>query len=404
MALRYIYNAILIVAFALFLEAAYRAGLYLKYPERFTALRQDSYSIADRSMWHYDSRYGYDYVPSVVIDTSTISNGQVVGCSTSMPVNAQGNIGPAVPDYDSADLKIALFGNSFTATATDDGTTWPSILQDKLEQATGKKVRVLNLARDGYSVMSMFDAAAVKIAAVKPNLVIFAFQSGDLHDARTWRTVIGTGDDVRLVTTPENSATPPDSDATDIELLAPSATRAWCNSMRQKPNPADPILRQMEAKSALLGRVKVRADVFDLKHSYLFDRIVRGSSFASQWAMLGPGTNPLLTITDYRNDPQFMRSAEAVKTSGVRFLMIHLPRGSDLSEHHEFLQLAGTQQLLQSLEAAMSQPVIRMTPYLDVAPEDAMKMCLSPSNCHPTRFGMDVYASAVDKIVLERLK
>jgi hypothetical protein len=31
-------------------------------------------------------------------------------------------------------------------------------------------------------------------------------------------------------------------------------------------------------------------------------------------------------------------------------------------------------------------------------------MCISPSNCHPTRFGMEVYGSAVRKIVLERIK
>ena len=404
MIVRFLRNVCFVIAGALLLEAAYRAGLYLKYPERFAAFRLDSFTIFDRPMWRYDSRFGYDYVPSVVVDASEISNGQVVGCSTSTPVNAQGNIGPAVPDYDTADLKIALFGDSFSASATADGVTWPSVLQDKLEQSTGKKVRVLNLARDGYGVMSMFDAAAAKVVEVKPDLVIFAFQSGDLHDARTWRTVMGSGDDVRLVTTPENSPNPPDADATDIELLAPSATPEWCESMRQRPNAADPILRQMMEKSALLTRVKVRADIFDLRHSYLFDRLFRGDSFASQWAMLGPGTNPLLTVSDYGLDPQFVRSAHGVMASGIPYLMIHLPRGSDLAEHHEFLRLAGTDTLLKSVEAVTNQPVVRMSPYLDVSADDAMKMCISPSNCHPTRFGMEVYGSAVRKIVLEHMK
>jgi len=402
--IRFIRVACYLIAGFLFLEAIYRGGLYLKYPERFATSRLDSFSIFDRSMWHYDSRFGYDYVPSVVVDASDISHGQVVGCSTSTPVNAQGNIGPGVPDYAAADLKIALFGDSFSASATADGVTWPSVLQDKIEQSTGKKVRVLNLARDGYGLMSMFDAAAAKIPDVKPHLVIIAFQSGDLHDARTWRTVTGSGDDVRLVTTPENSPSPSDANATDIELLAPSATREWCESMRQRPNSADPVLLQMMAKSALLTRAKVRADVFDWKSSYLFDRLFRGDSFASQWAMLGPGTNPLLTISDYNLDPQFVRSAHAVMTSGVPYLMIHIPRGSDLAEHHEFLRLAGTDTLLKSVEAVTGQPVVRMTPYLDISADDAMKMCISPSNCHPTRFGMEVYGSAVRKIVLERIK
>jgi hypothetical protein len=392
-----------LIAGLLFLEIAFRAVLFVVHPERFASLRLNDYSVFDRSMWRYDQRFGYDYVPSVIVNASNISNGQVVGCSTSTPVNAQGNIGPAVPDYDTADLKIALFGDSFSATAVD-GVTWPSVLQDKLEQATGKKVRVLNLARDGYGVMSMFDGAAVKIPEFKPDLVIFAFQSGDLHDARTWRTVMGTGDDVRLVTTPENSPNPPDADATDIELLAPSATHEWCEAMRQRRNQDDPVLRQILAKAPLLSRARVRADIFDLTSSYLFDRLVRRDSFASQWGKLGPGTNPLLKITDYHLDSGFMRSAQAVMASGVPYLMVHLPTGSDLSEHHEFLQMPGTGELVQNLEAVMHQPVIRMTPYLDIPPADGMKMCVAPSNCHPSHFGMEVYSSAVQKIVLERVK
>src|ERR1700677_1022777 len=95
-----------LIAGLLFLETAFRAVLFIVHPERFASLRLNNYSVFDRSMWRYDRRFGYDYVPSVIVNASDISNGQVVGCSTSTPVNAQGNIGPAVPDYDTADLKI----------------------------------------------------------------------------------------------------------------------------------------------------------------------------------------------------------------------------------------------------------------------------------------------------------
>jgi hypothetical protein len=174
--------------------------------------------------------------------------------------------------------------------------------------------------------------------------------------------------------------------------------------MRQQRNPDDAVLRHILAKEPLLSRARVRADILDVTSSYLFDRLVRHDSFASQWGKLGPGTNPLLKITNYRLDSDFMTSAQAIMASGMPYLMIHLPRGSDLSEHHELLQMPGTEELLESLEAVMHQTVIRMTPYLNVSPDDGMKMCITPSNCHPSHFGMEVYSSAVQKIVLEQLK
>jgi hypothetical protein len=61
-------------------------------------------------------------------------------------------------------------------------------------------------------------------------------------------------------------------------------------------------------------------------------------------------------------------------------------------------------ELLPNFESIMGRQVIRLMPYLDLQPEDAMKMCRLEIDCHPSPFGMKVYADAVTKIVQERLK
>jgi hypothetical protein len=289
------------------LEIAFRVGLYFKYPERFAVVRLDSFNAFDRSMWQYEPRYGYDFVPSVQLNTTSISNGQVVGCGISRPVNSQGNIGPAVPDFESAELKIALFGDSFSGFELE-GVTWPYLLQEKLEQSLQKKVRLLNLARDGSGVLRMFDSAAVKVPLVKPDLVIIAFNTTAITAARTWRTVEGEGDDVRLVSTTENSPNPPDAKATDIGLLMPSATHEWCEAVRQNKEWDNPILLHILTKSKLLNRVRLQANVFDITTSYLIDRLIWRDPFAGQWARLPPGANPVIKITDFRGDAQFVKA------------------------------------------------------------------------------------------------
>jgi hypothetical protein len=163
-----------IALFALALEAGYRGYLYASFPDRFEPPPIGTVQANDASMWRFNARVGYEYVPSQTITTTTVVAGKVSGCGQTAPVNAEGNIGPTVPDYDTAELKVALFGDSFSASSLD-GMTWPALLQDRLESITGNRTRVLNLARDGYGVLQMFELAAAKIREVRPHLVIFAF-------------------------------------------------------------------------------------------------------------------------------------------------------------------------------------------------------------------------------------
>ncbi|MGC2080859.1 MAG: SGNH/GDSL hydrolase family protein, partial [Xanthobacteraceae bacterium] len=264
----------------LILEVLYRGYLRVEYPARFANPPADQlFTTWDTPMWRYSDRFGYDYVPAQDVTQAVVQNSHVVLCETEKYVNEQGNIGPGVSDYGRATYKILVFGDSFSASALN-GQTWPSILQAKLEEVTKRRVRVLNLARDGYGVLQMFDLAAAKVPELKPDLVIFAFNASALSRARSWRVLVGRGDDVRFVTTTQNSEIPPLDLSTDFALIAPAATRKWCaNMLHQSPQAQerDPVLINILRKRRYIegenGPMAI-ASVYGVRSSYVYDRLI----------------------------------------------------------------------------------------------------------------------------------
>ena len=173
-------------------EVAYRGWLYRGL--------QNLFGVYDKSLWEFDQRFGYVYPPGRTVHLTVLNGGKVVSCRQLPPINAEGNVGDIKGDYASADLKVAVFGDSFTATQ-DNGVTWPNILQDRLTERLHRKVNVVNFGRDGYSLLQMFDLAAAKVPEWKPDLVMIAFVTDDLDRARFWRTAIEADGEERVLTT-----------------------------------------------------------------------------------------------------------------------------------------------------------------------------------------------------------
>ena len=185
-------------------EVAYRGWLYRGLQNLFRSAAGDaqlpSFGVYDKSLWEFDQRFGYFYPPGRTVHLTSLNSGKVVGCRQMPPINAEGNVGFIKGDYASADVKVAVFGDSFAATQ-DNGVTWPNILQDRLTERLHRKVNVVNFGRDGYSLLQMFDLAAAKVPEWKPDLAIIAFITDDLARARFWRTAIEIDGQERVLTT-----------------------------------------------------------------------------------------------------------------------------------------------------------------------------------------------------------
>lgn len=389
------------------IEGAYRLYLYLKHPNYFAMKNIDAaeFVVLSQSLWQYDRDYGYSYVPALKVDVTGLKDGRVAQCSELISANEEGNFGPSVPDFDRADFRIIVLGDSFLR-AEVTGPAWTKILGERLESQWGKTVRVLNLGRDGYGLPQMMTLANHKLKELQPSLVIFAFNGPALGRARSWRAVVGSGDDMRIYTSTENSPNPDPERAADTFIALPSATKGWCDAHLGKPpdeRRIDPILNKLIAKhrEIALKNGSPYANFFELRASYVYDLVRYRNPFKSQLGKMVPSANPELTYDDYRVDPQFMSDLSSVINSGIPYIFAHLALGKSISEGREFDLDSHSRKLVDSLRNLTGSEIYKTTDFVSLSPVDALRMCASPNDCHPSEFGHSVYADVASKMILK---
>ena len=398
---------ITVAAIAIAVEGGYRLYLFFKYRDYFRTTQIDAaaFSVWNTSIWQYDPDYGYGYVPAIRPHSTSLKDGLVTACGEFAVANEQGNLGPPVPDFEEAEIRIVVFGDSF-AGAYLTGPAWTKMLGEKLERELGKTVRVLNMARDGYGVPQMIALANGKLKELRPSLMLFAFNGPALERARYWRTMVGTGDDVRLYSSLENSPSPDPENAADSMIVLASATREWCEQqLRKSPDEQrnDPVLHKIITKhrDIVIKNGTPQANLFDLKASYVYDLVRYRNAFRSQWRTLLPSTNPQVTYDDYRSDPKFMADVAGVVDSGVPYVFVHLALGKSISEGREFDLDNRGRKLLDSLRNVTGSEIHNTTDFISLSREDALRMCSTPTDCHPSEFGHGVYAEVASKIILK---
>src|SRR5262249_11834079 len=109
-------------------EAGYR--IYLLRTDPRMHLRAESIAelppiaAITRSLWQFDAVEGFRYAPRDHIFTAQLVNGRVLTCSAMTPLNKYGFPVLAEGNYEDADVKLAVFGNSFSMPHDESNTSW----------------------------------------------------------------------------------------------------------------------------------------------------------------------------------------------------------------------------------------------------------------------------------------
>lgn len=389
---------------ALLLETGYRVYLRYHAPRWFTIPdpEKGSFAVYNISHWEFDKDFGYIYPAGRTIEGASIVDGRVRGCGRASVINQFGNIGPTAGDWATAQLKIAVFGDSWTA-FHHDGKTWPHFLQETLAKRLGKTVAVMNFGRDGYGVLQMFDLAAAKISEWKPDIAVLAFITDDLSRARFWRTVVGEGDSQRVLTSIDPVTVPREDRATDTYLLMASATYEWCMKMATAKEPDDVLRRLMDKRRRLLlrpSRQLLVASVWDFNHSFVLDRLLREDAL---WTIRrrAVGANPRIDLQHYSDDPRFLQDLAKIKESGTDWMLFHLAFFPEISKGREYVTKRQEASLLESLEQVTGKKVFRTTDYVKMPIEQPERMKAAPDNEHPSLWGMSLYAEAIAEAFIQ---
>lgn len=394
----------LIVGFAM-AEALYRGWLAHHEPDRFKVSDSGHPDVwfFEKSRWTYNEAYGFEYGPEIVHGGSA-TGGLVRSCWT-WPANARGNMGFIEGDYETADLKVLVFGDSFTAqvdAAYDPrGVTWPDYLQAYLTEGFEGTAHVVNFGRDGYGILQMVDLAADMVPVWEPDLVVFAYITDDLTRARSWRTYTIVDGRERILTTTVPDPDPPLMLSSDTAIVNSKATPEWCAKAVEAGASDDPVLAEME-ESVRIARANQegRASVWDFSHSFLMDRIVHRNAFHNLTIRARPSQNPRHALDSFSDDPRFSQGLERLKTSGIPMVVVHLATADELVLGSEYVFRSPQEEKLNDSLAEEFETQIQLTTGTP-PPSDggfpAIKR--SPNDAHPSVAGMKFYARVVERAV-----
>ncbi len=371
---------------------AMRVGSNLRgFPSRYTAY--------GGVRTNYDRDFGFAHVTSRDIYGVRVEEGMPV-LFYKKHFNALGNIGKLKEDYDRADLKILVFGDSFTAMQHKD-VVWPKVLESLLCERLSKDVNVLNFGRDGYGILQLFDLAASKVREYSPDFVIIAFISDDLRRSRVWRTHRVVGEDLRLIYSNDSSNPSKKFYSVAGELIHTGITREWCISMEVAPNADDPVLKELRSQFVRIRKDYVLPlDCATLSRSYILDRILHGDVFYSLTKKARPDFR--VPFRSFAEDPRFIANVAALNAAGVPYELVHLPTHPELEKGSYVLTLQ-QRALLRSLEKFGRREVVDLMQSRHRVEVGFEELFLLPYDHHPSAAGLEFYAQVVADAIVEKV-
>ncbi len=374
-------------------EGCYRYFLAQEVPQRFKHEPSGEVGVFDVNHWQYSEAFGYGYPKETIIHHTSLKNGVVTSCTEIDIINERGNIGPIEGTYHDADLKILIFGDSWSA-FTQNNVTWTDIFEAELEEKLGIEVEVVNFSRDGYGILQMFDMAADLVEVWKPDLTIFAFITNDLTRVRTWRIPIdknGVTDRVVTSFTPRKQMVL--DNTYDTFLIHNEATKSWCEGALSSQK-QDDVTRAIYAKYQTATRVGAKkvSSLFTLNHSYLLNRILHGNPFRGNEGIF---TFPVIKYQTYADDTRFMSNIRKLEADESRKVLFHMAFYPEIVKRQEFILTNTEASLLESLKNLTQYEMVETLRNLKEPLQNPEKMNASPTNYHPSLWGMKMYSKVI---------
>ena len=340
--------------------------------------------------WRYDEAMGQSYPP--IWEQGAIVNGAFHSFGSVAPLNQYGNYGEAIGSYLDAEVKIALFGSSFSSPANTN------MLQEKLEKALGKKVHVLNFSVGSNGFLSMFDIARVKIPEFRPDILLFPNNASAYIYSRIWRFDAPAGDhfwyfvqsfEPKQVFDPNVAHIHPQTIITDL------ITDEWLAKMKKaKADGDETTLREDPLVKQLIGE---------------YDKLQAYTKMLDE--VYGPAVVALPDEYSYGEDQRFLDALEYVKSTGIPYYVVHVPQHSEvLSENPSDFNFGSAgvpdkqgRRYAAELDAITGQETIHLVDYYDAKDmENPSLMFDSPVGGHPSMRGNEVMAEAFVKMLLEK--
>jgi len=345
-----------------------------------------------RSLWRFDADEGFQYTDRTGIFFTSVEDARIAGCSAVDPINKDGSPGISEGNYEDADFKVAVFGDSFSVFVDDGNNTWVSRLQPRLQEKLGRSVHILNFAHDGNGLLQMLDIAAIEIPKRKPDIAIIAFNTDSMMFPRIWRVEKMFAGEQRVITTFYQTENPDLNDpnsAYDTFILDSDVDADWCEK-NKKGGELDQVGRDIIDK--YLRFRAPRYSALTISRSFFWNRVVHEDAF------FAGGKGPV-RADEIAKDLKFANDIKTIRKSGVPLLLVHLPYSFEVSSGVEFSNKK-SEHIATELSRITGQPMYGLIDRIGHIDQPG-RMNSSLSNMHPSAFGINLYAEAVSNIILQ---
>ena len=340
--------------------------------------------------WKYDEEMGQTYGP--IWAQGSIVNGAFHSFNVTEPLNRYGNYGEAVGSYLEADVKIALFGSSFTAPKST------ILFQKKLAEKLGKKVHVLNFSIGSNGFLSMFDVARVKVPEFKPDILLFVNNASAYLYSRIWR------------------------------FNAPAGEHFWHFVQSFEPKQVfDPNVAQIHSATIItdlitdewlvkMNKAKTAGDEKTLREDSLVKQMIEEYEKLQKYIktlheVYGPAHIALPKEYSYLEDKRFIDAVEYIKSTAIPFYMIHVPTHPEVKREdpsdYAFPEAGVPEQqgrrYAKELDQVTGQEIIHLVDYYDPEYlEDISGLFDHPTGGHPAPRGIEAMAKAFVTLLMEK--
>jgi hypothetical protein len=355
-----------------------------------------TYRLASNVPIDYDEDFGIRLKPNLESFDCFILHGKVAWGAVVSHSNGDGLGGlTRLEDYENADIKIVIFGDSF-AEWNQGSATWPDLLERHLEKVLAKKVAVLNYGRAGYGVLQMLDLAAEKIPELHPDVAVIAPIGDDFSRARWWSKEVAKDGMTRWMLSSRKDNFDDYHFAVDQVLVVPEATREWCERQLVHDDFTEPVLSKANMQFAKISEevegVRKAVPLLSWDHSFLYRRLSTGSPY-----LFPDGNMPRVAMSDLRDDRRAVDDIRRIRMAGTRLILIYVPTMEELksrtvlASHQDRVLMDSMQALLGTKFRLVQQEYNGGLP---------AKIDLRPYDWHPNRRGLEFYAAAIARIIL----
>ncbi len=370
--------------------------------------------------WRFDVDEGWDYHDTWV--SGGVKDGAFDWFTIENPLNEHGTVGKLETRYEDADVKILVFGSSYTPAEITN------LFQERLSGKIGKTVCALTFTKGSTGLLAFLDMARTRVEKYQPDMILFAISTTCLRiNRRGWVNHPSSENFWRFYLSVEytDDVNPKTHTLHNQTVITDLVTPGWGRTMIAAKETGDeeflrddPVIQAMirEYNDIQLEYTKplLSTRIWEITRPCLIYRML-GWDPLEGLDLIEPkftGGDLAVKTNVYPTDPDFLEAVEYLKTNGFPFHIVHIPNLPEVEAGTGILykSIGGgpkpwNETIGKSIEDVIDDKIIHLAEYYEPeARMDPLALFNGEHDWHPSKAGQSAQADALVNLYINRLQ